>query len=398
MRAELSFLAIAHTNEMESALRAILAEFEQINKVTVHLELSTWDTAWKDFVKYGLYHGGPDVSEMPSTWVSDFVAMSGLRPYKPAEIASFGDTSAFLEPAWKSCMQSDGSSVWAIPWITDTRVLYYRKDLLEKAGIAGETAFTTTQNMETTLRRLHESGVRVPWIVQTVFPNVNTLHNLATWIWSAGGDFVDPASRKIKFTEPEALNGMRAFFSLHRYIAPEVSNMDYAQAEAMFWIGEAAVVMAGPNLIVGQHPEMAPVVRANLGAAMPPGVPFVGGSHLSVWNHTPHPQEALALVRYLVSPAVQRRLDFTTLLPARTEAYYSSEVSRHPLAPVLLDGLKKGHSYPFFSMWGMLEDRLVPVLSSIWRDVLNDRGSDINLILTRHLDPLVRKLQLTFRT
>jgi hypothetical protein len=91
-------------------------------------------------------------------------------------------------------------------------------------------------------------------------------------------------------------------------------------------------------------------------------------------------------------------LSSTTLLPARLDAYDSPGVTQNPMVQVLLDGLQKGRSYPFFSMWGLLEDRLVPVLSQVWKDVLKDRGSDLDLILTKHLEPLARKLSMTFRT
>lgn len=398
MRPEISFLAIAHSPQTESTLRSILDEFEQVNRVKVNLEMETWDTAWKNLVKYALYHGGPDICEMPSTWVSDLMAMNALRRFTPTEIYSIGGQSAFLEPAWKSCVSTDGEFIWAVPWIIDTRVLYYRKDLLSQAGVQVEDAFTSPHKMESTLYQLQESGVRIPWVTQTIHPNVNTLHNLATWVWNAGGDFVDPQNKQILFTQPEALAGMRAFFGLHRFIVPEVSSMAYSEAEESFWRGDAAVVMAGPNFVVDSNPNMAPIVRENFAAVLPPGIPFIGGSHISVWNHTRQPRECVELVQFLVSPGVQRRLNSTTLLPARLDAYQEPGIGDNPMIVVLLEGLKRGRSYPFFSMWGMLEDRLVPALSNIWRDVITDRGADLNLLLTRHLEPLARRLNLTFKS
>ena len=48
---------------------------------------------------------------------------------------AFGGNQAFFESSWAINEMSEEKKIWSIPFTSETRVIYYRKDILRKVGI-----------------------------------------------------------------------------------------------------------------------------------------------------------------------------------------------------------------------------------------------------------------------
>ena len=189
---EIEFSVFDHGAEPIALLRSLLAEFEAKQRIHVRLSVLPFEGAWPAMVRMALYEDGADVSAVGTSWVGDFVRMNALRPYSDAEVRALGNAASFLKASWQSAVLPDerGLTVWAAPWLADARIVCYRRDLLEQAGVDAATAFQSPVQLENTLQRLHDQGLHTP----VVFPTQQSqlaLHNLASWIWNAGGDFLD---------------------------------------------------------------------------------------------------------------------------------------------------------------------------------------------------------------
>ena len=378
-------------------LQALLDQFEARHHIQVRLSMFPWATAWADLVKIALYKHGPDVSQIGSTWVSNFVAMNALRPFDGQEVARLGGASAYVPAAWRSSLPGDPhQGRWSIPWVTDTRFIYYRRDLLARAGIDEQTAFRSDEALEDTLLRLQAAGVDIPWSVPTVNNESVILHNLAMWIWSQGGDFVSADGKRLLFNQKEALAGGRAYYALHRYLPRDRHQLSFDQATALFVRGQAAVTIGTATTVQQLANEGVPVVAANVGVAPVPGVPFIGGSNLVVWQHSRNPRAAVDLVRFLTSQAAQaaytRRADF---LPARMDVLSAPPFTDQPAYQIIGDALRQGRAFPPISMWGAIEEKLIDVFGRLWADVLARPDIDLEAAMKRYLDPLAERLSLT---
>src|SRR5262249_53751264 len=75
----------------------------------------------------------PDLSQLGNTWIPEFAALHALAPLNdrlgvngaPAE-------SSYFPGIWETNVV-DGQA-YGVPWYVDTRVLFYRKDILKRAG------------------------------------------------------------------------------------------------------------------------------------------------------------------------------------------------------------------------------------------------------------------------
>jgi multiple sugar transport system substrate-binding protein len=369
----------------------ILGDFESQFGVRVQFQKHTWLTAWSELVRYTIYKNAPDVSEVGSTWIGDLIGMNSLRPFSYGEINALGGAQAFFPSAWNSGVSADGQ-VWAIPWLIDSRLLYYRRDLLEKAGIDPATAFLTHEALKDTIVRLKQAGVETPWSTPTHKTRMS-LHNVASWVWGAGGEFVSQDGKRALFNSPEALSGFKQYFELGQFLSPQARELDDVESDQVFWKGQAAITLSGPWLL--SDPSADPDVIANTGVTFPPSVPFTGGSSLVIWQSSQNPREALSLVRFLTSLQVQSTyLSAVGLLPARQEAFASLPSNANPILSHINQGLKVGRSFPLFPLWGLVEERLSSALGAIWQKFLSDPDLDLGDQIEHDLGLLARRLDL----
>ncbi|MFH1523558.1 MAG: extracellular solute-binding protein, partial [Chloroflexota bacterium] len=201
---EITFSVFEHGTGSVESLPTLLQQFEQQFGIRVHLELiPSWEKGWSRLVEVALYHGGPDVSEIGDTWVGDLVRMEALRPFNQMEVDEITQGAHYFESVWRTSTREDheGSVIYSIPLASDARVFFYRRDLLEKAGVKEATAFKDFTNLETTLLVLKEKGIRIPLVLPTRRSHMN-IHYIASWIWGAGGDFLTPDGTGLAFNQP----------------------------------------------------------------------------------------------------------------------------------------------------------------------------------------------------
>lgn len=389
---ELAFSLMTTDSPQLDQLRELLTTFKKQSGVEVQLRPMNWEQAWAEVVRVALYSQGPDISEIGNTWLRDLVEMRELRPLHAFEERRLGSREDFVPSAWDSSLVTGSPERWAFPWLVDTRLIYYRRDLLQEAGLDGESAFQSFAALEETLGALQAAHVDSPWVVPTT-PTTMTLHNVAGWVWSAGGSFLTTDGKQVLFNRPEARKALSRYFGLGRYLAPPARYLDARQSDAFFWRGDAAVTISGPWLLAERMVD--PAVADRVGVTIPPGIPFVGGSQLVIWQHTRHDRQAVQLLRFLTQEAFQASYSsMVGLLPARVSAIQKSQFPPQIKVDALQEGLMRGRSFRPLPLWGLVEERLVEGLATIWQDVLENPTTDLGTILDRQLNPLTQRLGL----
>ncbi len=378
-------------------LRAMLVRFEADTRTEVHLRVLEWRDAWAELVRVALYTDGPDVSEIGNTWLSEFISMNALRPFVGMEVAQLGGAQQFLSSAWQSvtpaAMSKAAVMTWAAPWLADMRLIHYRQDLFEQAGLDAQAAFQTPQALLAACAQLQAVGIANPIVLPSRQSRM-TLHNLAAWVWGSGGDFTTADGKRVLFVTEQAKAGLYAYFDLARCLSPEMRNYDEYQSDAAFLTGQAAITISGPWLHLS--PDASPAVAPYLRQALPPGTPYIGGSHLVVWKHTRYVDPALTLIRYLNSVDAQARLVRTAgLFPTRPEVLTREPFQSDPFYQMAAEGLKAGRAFPTFALWGLVENKLAEAFTAIWNDIMLEPAANIHAIVDKHLNNTAQRLNST---
>jgi multiple sugar transport system substrate-binding protein len=374
-------------------LKKLVDLFERQYGIHVRLDvIPNSHQRWSGLVEAALYHNGPDVSEVGDSWVGDLIRMEALRPFQPGEVDEITSGVPYFEAVWKSSIREyEGRpSVFSIPWSTDSRVVFYRPDLLRENGIDEKSAFDSFTNLAATLSTLANTNHPMPLALPSRRSNL-TLHCIASWVWAAGGDFLNPQGTNIGFDQPQALEGCKAYYRLRRFLSSEAQNMEENESDDAFDLGKAAVLLSGFWIPTN---NLSPVVRANLGAVPIPGIPFVGGSHLAIWAHSRHEQAAQKLIKFFHSEEAAQYLYPWFGLPI-SENGWQRPPFNSDIYQTFRTAIQRGRSFPTVELWGLVEKRLTDILADIWNEILKKADSDTDAIVESHLIGLARRLQLT---
>jgi len=377
----------------------LLDDFKRQYNISVNLDRMSFEEAWPKLVNVALHGGGPHLSQIGSIWTSTLMLMNVLRQFSPAEIQSMGGVEAFFAPTWANSILSGDSSAWGIPLYAYIYYILYRRDLLHQAGIDEKTAFESAEAMQATVEKLSAAGIKSPFLLPSLKPFAARIHISASWIWGARGDFMSADGQEVLLAEPAALKGLSAFYRLYRALSPADTNLGYDDCMRRFLAGDAAAVFCGIGSQTLIDRCNVRSVLDNLGVAPLPGIPWVGGSNLVIWNETrmfpAQEKAALTLVRFLADAQAQK--DYAVgqkVIPARVEALAGMEFDPPQLKEVCDRSLRTGRSYNAGPGWMRMLSELRYRLDVITKEILSDRETEVEKIVENHLIPVAEKFKL----
>ena len=395
---ELIFLTIADVPEDLQLLRGLLASFERDKQIQLSFRRVGWDRAWQALLMDAVEGKGPHVSQIGSTWVATMAMLDALRAFNANDVSAIGGAPRFLPSAWESVKFANHPEVWAIPWSVYTFVLYYRRDLLAKAGIDPETAFATTTAMRETFDTLSKNRI-APWVFPSLHPYADLVHIASCWARANGGDFMSENGREPLFAQPEASAGLMDFFEWFPFIPLSLRGLNVDACMQAFARGDVATFIGGVE--IGNDLMISPYasqeMRKNVAVTTLPGIPWIGGDHLVVWKNVladaDHEKAALDLVGYLSKKDTQVQLfNLENVLPARVDAYDELTFPLETTKPTLEKVLQTGRPHPALRLWRRIEAFLDEMLLDIGSSVLRQPTVSPSDIALQMLDDYEQKL------
>ena len=135
--------------------------------------------------------------------------------------------------------------VVGVPIITETEVLYYRKDLLEKAGIAAPP--TTLDELRSAAEKIKAADPNVAGFVARTGKTA-AVTQFSSFLFSYGGDFIKDGQSAVG--SPEAKQAYAYYGGLIKDLGPAnvSTDMSWPEAMAIFTQGQAAFYTEASSL------------------------------------------------------------------------------------------------------------------------------------------------------
>lgn len=288
-----------------------------------------------------------DLVYLDVTWTAKFAAAGWLRPLDDAFPAEA--QQAFL-PAALEAGRYQGA-LYRVPMRTDLGLLYYRRDLLEAAGLPPP---ETLDDLVRVARALQSPPQRWGFVWQGS-QYEGLVCNYLEVLRGQGGFWVDPASRRIGLEDAAAaaaLRAMRATLAGEEPISPpgvtaykeDESRRLFQDGRAVFlrnWSYVWRLVQAEGSPLAGKV-GVQPMVRGAHG----PGAGTLGGWGLGVSRFSRFPDDAVRFVRHAATLPSQRALCIGSgYAPALRAAYDDPDLLR---------------ANPFLAEFLRLHERAVP--------------------------------------
>lgn len=340
----------------------LIPEFERRNPgVRVNVQQIPWSAAHEKLLTAHVGDATPDVAQIGNTWIAEFAAMRALD-----------DLTAFA--AWsKAIDQSDYfPGIWAtnvvdgvlygIPWYVDTRVIFYRSDILAAAGYphGPRTWNEWTDAMEQIKQR---RLARFPILLPT-----NEFEPIVVLALSNGSRLLNADGTRGAFRQPPFAEAFAFYVDLFRRgHAPAVSNSQIANLYQQFADGEFAMYITGP-WNVGEFKRRLPPEMQDRWATAPlpardgstkTGVSSAGGASLVLFRASKRKAAAQKLIEFLSEPAQQVRFfELTGDLPARRSAWNAPLLAAEPRFPAFRQQLESVAPVPQVPEWEQIATAL----------------------------------------
>ena len=268
---------------------------EENPDVTVDIQAIPWAAAHEQIVNAIAGDQTPDVSMIGTTWQGEFASTGALDP-TPANI----DPAAFFEGAWNTTIV-DGVS-YGVPWYVETRMIYYRTDLAEAAGITDPPA--SWEDLKALAQAYKDNGAA--WGISLPPGGGGSWQTWMPFVWQAGGTIVDDEGNIAFAGDPamEALTFYDSFFE--EGLSPD-SVLEPGALETGFVDGSIPMFISGPwhiGILEEQGAEEGTWGLAHMPTDVS-GTSFVGGSNLSVFSASDNRDAAWKFVEFLSRPETQ---------------------------------------------------------------------------------------------
>jgi multiple sugar transport system substrate-binding protein len=342
----------------EGELLPELAEqFEADNPdVTVNVTPVPWESSTEKINTAIATGEVPDVMQVGTTLMSGFVELGGLAP-TPEDISA----DAFFPGAWDTTVV-DGTS-YGVPWYVETRVLYYRTDLAQEAGIEQP---QTWADLTAFAAGLQDAGAEHGIALQTRGEATNLMY--FPFYWQAGGEIMDDAG-EFALDNDAQVKALDYYSSFMRDgLAPQVLVED--EKVQNFIDGELGSFVSGPweraNLLTTAGDEFADKFGvAPLPADETTGS-FIGGSNLAVLTDADNPDAAWKFVQFTTDPATQADwFETSNDLPAVQAAWEDPALADDDAVAVYGDVLETARSTPAIPTWSEIGHELDLVLEQV---------------------------------
>lgn len=350
--------------EEAKSLPKIAEKFEEDNpNIKVKVQAIPWDQAHDKLLTAVASKSGPDVVQMGTTWIPEFAEAGALMDLKPhfkdyQEL----DPANFAEGSVETAKYED--KIVSVPWYIDTRVLYYRTDLLAEVGY--KEAPKTWEELSDAAKKLSDRGDNMYGI--SIDPKEQSLAFM--FARQNGSKLFDEKGQPL-FDQPEFVEAVEYLNSFYENGSTPVDlGLDITQT----FIGEGITPMfiSGPWMVKMIN-DIAPELKGKWSTAVLPAgrennQSILGGSNLSVFNYSKNQDAALKFLAYMSKPETQLEwMELTNSLPATNEAWKNEQLANNELYSTFGEQLQNARSMPTIPEFEKIAQTFLSSFERIYR-------------------------------
>lgn len=304
-----------------------------------------------------------DVMALDVVYISEFASAGWIDKLDDTDFAK--DTSSFLDGT------IDGATVdghlYAIPWTTNSSMLFYRTDALKAAGITEVP--TTWQGWEDAYKKLpSDSGIDYAFSFQGK-QSESMVCDWVEFIWGFGGDVLDDSGKPV-INSQENIDATNMMAGLIGTYAPE-GTTTYAETESqqVFEEGKALTCRTWSGTWNNFNDASESKVAGNVGVTVLPvnkegdtAHSCLGGLDLALNTYVDdaHKAAALDFMQWMTSQDSQVKMTLSTSQPPTRKAVYqdASVLKAVPFYSDFYNVISNGKGRPKTANYAELSDAI----------------------------------------
>lgn len=326
----------------------LLPEFTRLHPdIEVRVQQLPWSTAHQKLLTAFAADATPDLCQLGNSWIPEFAALKALEPLdERAARSAVVQPADYFQGIWDTSVV-DGH-LYGVPWYVDTRLLFYRRDLLRQAGFAEppRTWAEWSRMMAAIKRQVGPERYSVLLPLNEFEPLLVLALQQPDPLLRDGGRFGNFESAGFE----RALRFYREAFV--RGWAPPVADTQISNVWDEFGHGYYSFYISGPWNIEEFKRRLPPGEQGTWMTAPMPGpdglgASLAGGSALVVFRRSRHKDDAWLLLEFLSTPAVQARFyDLSGDLPPRRSSWTAPQLADNVYARAFREQLERVRATP----------------------------------------------------
>ena len=375
-------------------VKQLMPKFEAENPgIKVKIQMVPWTAAQEKLISAFASNNLPDVFQLGNTWIPQFAQLEGI-----SELSEFIRKSTTIKKEnyfvgiWDTNVLD--SLVYGIPWYIDTRVLFYRTDVFEKAGFnSPPKTWAELYQLSKKIKANHKGEEKY-----AIFIATNEWANFIIFGLQNGAQILKDNNTYGNFSSDKFAEAFTYLINFYKEkLTPlgvsQVTNVYQAFAEEYF-----SMYISGPWNISEFKKWMTGDLQDKWMTAPLPGpdantkgISLAGGSSLVVSQRSKHKVEAWKLIEFLSKPETQ--IEFYHLvndLPAVKEAWKDTSLSNNPYMKAFYEQFNYVVATPKIPEWEQIVfSKLQQYVELAARNVLTVKEAlkklddDVNVILEK---------------
>ncbi|MCU7490164.1 MAG: sugar ABC transporter substrate-binding protein [Bacteroidota bacterium] len=313
-------------------VQKLVPAFENLNPgIHVKIQMIPWTTAQEKLITAYASGNTPDGCQLGNTWVPQFEALNSLENLdKWIKSSNVIQKDKYFPGIWDTNVLR--GSTFGIPWYIDTRLLFYRTDILALAGY---------KNPPKTWAELYDVSKKIKALAgesgrfAIYLPTSNEWAPFIIFGLQNGSDILKDNGRYGDFSNIKFREAFEYLIKFHKEGLSPVGISQVTNVYQAFRDGYFAMYISGPwNIREFEKWMTGPLKDKWMTAALPsptgnkPGLSLAGGSSLVIFKESPHKKEVWKFFEYLSSTQVQLRFyKEINDLPALKEAWHDSSIT-----------------------------------------------------------------------
>jgi N,N'-diacetylchitobiose transport system substrate-binding protein len=378
----------------ETLTDALHKEFEAANDgVTVKYEVQEWNGIQDKLTTALASQDPPDVIELGNTQAPSFAADGVLTDLT-------GDADALNGGQWLPSLKDSGEwdgKQFATPFYAANRVVLYRTDMFQQAGIAAPP--TSRQEWLDAIAKLEATFGSDPEFQSLYLPGQNW-YTLLSFIYDEGGDIAEKKGTEFTATvnSPEVKAGLEFYKQLvdaSGTTAPKDNDEQNPEQAGIYGQGKVAMMVALPWELGTAATDNPDIEKNSSAFAIPSKTAgktapvFQGGSNLAIPINSKNSELAKSYLELLLSDKYQTQLAEAGMVPGASTDL--SALDATPVSKAMAAASKSGKAAPATPKWATIEagqnplkDMLTAYLTGA-KDIetaTNDANSALDAVFT----------------
>ncbi len=296
----ITFWAMGAEGETVSKL---IREFEKDNpSVKVKVQQIPWSAAQEKLITAYASNMLPDLFQLGNTWIPQFQSLKSLE-----QLDHFINSSLVIKPEnyFKGIWETNRikNHIYGIPWYVDTRILFYRTDVLKEAGFESppktwKELFEISKKIKTVLHDTNKYPIYIP---------VNDWSDYIIFALQNGASILKRNNCYGNFSSPEFKEAFNFLIKFHKEKLSPLGISEVTNVYQAFRDKYIAMYISGPWNVKEFKYWMKDSLQNSWNTApLPakfeneyPGVSLAGGSSLVINKKSKNKKAAWQLIEFL---------------------------------------------------------------------------------------------------